>query len=76
MQFNVKPQSEIFNASVEICSTQCTFLDSFVCRSFDYLFEENRCLLYKENLVDKVHADLKLVENKACNHYSSKFLQI
>jgi hypothetical protein len=72
MQFNVAAQAELVNASVEMCSTQCTYMESFVCRSFDFLVDKRTCLMYKENLKDKVHADLQLVENKNCNHYSSK----
>ena len=71
MQLSVAPLSRLYNASVAACSAQCTFMEAFVCRSFDFLVDTNTCLFYKENMKDKIHIDIKLLPNPNCTHYSS-----
>lgn len=72
-KLNVKPQATYYNTSVEVCATMCSYLESFVCRSFDYFVVTNDCFLYKENIKDKIHSNIELVDNAISNHYSSNF---
>lgn len=70
-QLNVKPEAVYANNSVERCATVCSYMESFICRSFDYLIDENFCLMYKENVKDNIHSNVELIPNKNSNHYSS-----
>jgi hypothetical protein len=72
IQLNVKPSSEFLNTTVDICATLCEFMDSFLCRSFDFLTNDNTCFLYKENLKDQLFENVVGVDNPLSQHYSSK----
>ena len=70
---NLKPISQIYNTTVETCATLCTYEESVLCRSFTYYLNTGNCLLYKENLADKIYTEIKTQYNQMSNHYSRKF---
>ena len=45
-QLDVTPQTRLINTTVEACAEMCTFVDSYLCRSFDYFISSNNCNLY------------------------------
>ncbi len=70
-QMSVTPQTKFFDSTVEICAQMCSFTDSFICRSFDFLIDTNTCYLYKENLKDINFPNVYGIKNENCSHYSS-----
>ncbi|RMZ95133.1 antigen B membrane [Brachionus plicatilis] len=73
-QLNVKPEAKYVNTSVDRCASVCSYMEAFVCRSFDYLIDTNVCWLYKENVKDNIHSNVELFSNKNSNHYSREYL--
>lgn len=73
-QLNVKPHTKYINISVERCASVCSYMEAFVCRSFDFFIDSNVCWLYEENVKDNIHLDVELISNKNSNHYSSKII--
>ena len=71
-QLSIEPQTKYYNTTVASCAQMCEFIDSYVCRSFDFFINDNTCHLYKENLKDINFPNVVGIANLNCSHYSSK----
>jgi len=67
IQLSVKPQLVFYNWTAEKCALSCEMNEKFVCRSFDFLSDENTCYLYRDNLKDGITG----IDNMNSTHYSS-----